>query len=356
MRPMPRVTEAAAIWFAAPRRVELRREAVPPPAEGQVRVVAVASGISAGSELLVFRGHAPAELPPDLPTVAGDFGLPVKFGYASVGRVTQRGPGIKAPAEGDLVFVHHPHQSEYVVPADAPILLPAELAPELGVFTANLETALTVVLDAQPRLGETAFVQGQGVVGLLITMLLARSGASVVTADAYERRRRLSLAAGAERSLDPTVGVADALRELTRGRGADVAIEATGNPDALQACIDGVAFGGTVVVASWYGDRLVALDLGRTFHRRRIRIVSSQVSTLDPSLSARWSRERRTELATRLLGELPLTQLISHRFGLTQAAAAYQLLDQRPEEAVQVIFCYDPAHDGAADGRTEPPA
>ena len=350
------MAEATAIWFAAPRHVELRREAVAPPAAGQVLVAAVASGISAGSELLVFRGHAPAELPPDLPTVAGDFGLPVKFGYASVGRVTQRGSGVEAPAEGDLVFAHHPHQSEYVVPADAPILLPAELSPELGVFTANLETALTVVLDAQLRFGETAFVQGQGVVGLLITMLLARSGASVVTADAYERRRRLSLAAGAEQSLDPTVGVADALRELTGGRGADVAIEATGNPAALQACIDAVAFGGTVVVASWYGDRPAALDLGRAFHRRRIRIVSSQVSTLDPALSGRWTRTRRTALVRGLLGELPLAELITHRFPLSEAAAAYQLVDQRPEEAMQIIFRYDPARDDAVDGRPEPPA
>ncbi|HEX2222207.1 MAG TPA: zinc-binding alcohol dehydrogenase [Candidatus Limnocylindria bacterium] len=339
--------DAVAIWFAAPREVQLRREAVAMP-PGSIRVAAEASGISAGSELLVYRGEAPRDLPPDLPTVAGGFGLPMKFGYASVGRVVETAPGVHRPAVGDLVFAHHPHQSEYVVDASLPVILPPDLAPEVGVFTANLETAVTVVLDAQPRFGEEVLILGQGVVGLLVTMLLVRAGARVIAADAYERRRGLSLRLGAERAVSPERDLSDTVRAVTGGRGADVVIEASGNPAALQAGIDSVAFGGTVVVASWYGARPASLDLGRAFHRRRVRIVSSQVSTLDPALSSRWTHERRTGLVMRLLTELPLAELISHRFPLHAAPDAYELLDRDPGEAVQVVFTYDGAPgDGA---------
>jgi threonine dehydrogenase-like Zn-dependent dehydrogenase len=120
----------------------------------------------------------------------------------------------------------------------------------------------------------------------------------------------------------------------------DVAIEASGNPAALQACIDAAAFAGTVVVASWYGTRDASLNLGGRFHRRRTRIVSSQVSTLDPALGPRWDRARRSSLVSELLQELPLDQLITHRFPLDQAAAAYELLDRGPGDCLQVVLDY----------------
>jgi 2-desacetyl-2-hydroxyethyl bacteriochlorophyllide A dehydrogenase len=330
-----------AVWFGGPQQVEIRQEPVVPVGPDDVRVRSLVSGVSAGSELLVYRGDAPRDLVPDLPTVSGDFGFPIKFAYASVGRVIEVGSHVTRLAVDDLVFVHHPHQTEYVVPADAPILLPEGLPPEVGVFAANLETAVTVVLDAHPRLGEAVFVCGQGVVGLLITMLLQRAGASpIVTADIHERRRAASAAAGADHALPVDVELVEAVLELTDQRGVDVAVEASGNPAALQACIDAAAFAGTVVVASWYGTRDVSLDLGGRFHRRRIRIVSSQVSTLDPALAPRWDRDRRSSLVSGLLEELPLQQLITHRFPLKQAAAAYELLDSGAGECLQVVLDY----------------
>ncbi len=181
---------AEAVWFGAPRQVEIREEPVRAVGPEDVRVCAIVSGLSAGSEMLVYGGHAPPDLQPDLPTIGGDFRLPIKFGYASVGRVVEVGSAVADLAVDDLVFVHHPHQTEYVVAGDAPIRLPAGLPPETGVFSANLETAVTVVLDAHPRLGEAVLVVGQGVVGLLITMLLRRIGAKpIVTVDLHERRR-----------------------------------------------------------------------------------------------------------------------------------------------------------------------
>ena len=330
-----------AVWFGGPQRVEIRQEPDAPVGPDDVRVRAVVSGISAGSELLVYRGGAPPELQPDLPTVSGDFGFPIKFAYASVGRVIEVGPKVVVPAVDDIVFVHHPHQTEYVVPAEAPIRLPEGLPADVGVFAANLETAVTVGLDAHPRIGEAVLVTGQGVVGLLVTMLLRRAGVNpIVTADLHERRRAASAAAGANHALGVDVDLVDAVLELTDGRGVDVAIEVSGSPAALQACIDATAFAGTVVVASWYGTRDASLSLGGRFHRRRLRVVSSQVSTLDPTLGPRWDRARRTDLVSDLLKVLPLDELITHRFPLAQAASAYELLDQHAGECLQVVLDY----------------
>src|SRR5207249_10719442 len=130
------------------------------------------------------------------------------------------------------------------------------------------------------------------------------------------------------------------VRELTAGRGADVAIDASGSPAALQEAIDCVAPEGTVVVCSWYGEKPVPLDLGGRFHRGRVRIVSSQVGRIDPSLAPRWDRERRLGLATELLGELTLAELITHRVPFAKAAEAYALVDRRGAETVQVVLDY----------------
>ncbi len=330
-----------AVWFAGPQRVEIRQEPAAPVGPDDVRVCALVSGVSAGSELLVYRGGAPRDLQPDLPTVSGDFGFPIKFAYASVGRVIEVGSRVSALAVDDLVFVHHPHQTGYVVPADVPIRLPDGLPADVGVFAANLETAVTVVLDAHPRLGEAVLVTGQGIVGLLVTMLLRKTGAfPIVTADLHERRRAASAAAGADHAFRADADLPAAVLDLTDGRGVDVAIEVSGSPAALQACIDAAAFAGTVVVASWYGTRDVGLTLGGRFHRRRLRVVSSQVSTIDPAITPRWDRARRTALVSSLLEELPLNELITHRFPMDQAAAAYELLDRRAEECLQVVLDY----------------
>lgn len=330
-----------AVWFPAPRQVEIRDEPSRAVGGREIRVRAIASGISAGSEMLVYTGGAPREMPPDLPTIGGDFGFPLKFGYASVGWVVESGPRVNALAADDLVFVLHPHQTEYVVPADMATPLPPGLSPEIGVFSANLETAVTVTLDAHPRLGEAAMVSGQGVLGLLITMLLRRAGAGqIIAVEPEPRRREAALRAGADHALAPGDDLLPAVEELTGGRGADVAVEASGNPAALQACIDASATGATVVVASWYGTRTASLSLGEAFHRRRIRLVGSQVSTLDPALAPRWDRARRTALVSKLLCELPLAALVTHRFPFREAAAAYELLERRPGEALQVVLDY----------------
>ncbi len=333
---------AVSVWFTSPRTVEVLASSAPPPGKGEVRIQALFSGISHGSEMMAYRGEVPSELSLDstLPTLQGNFGFPVKYGYANVGRVYDAGGGVNAFAEGDLVFAFNPHESCYTVPATAVIKLPQELDPRAGIFVANVETALNSLLDAAPRLGETVVVIGQGVVGLLITQLARRAGASlVITSDLYEKRRGLSLLAGADLIVDPSAGsLAEAVSSVTGGAGADVVIEASGQPSALNDAIKVAAPEGKVVAVSWYGTKRAELVLGSDFHRKRLTLKSTQVSNLDPSLVPRWSIRRRRELAVSYLGELLLDKMISHVLPVNRAAEAYRDIDQQPGEVIQVIL------------------
>jgi 2-desacetyl-2-hydroxyethyl bacteriochlorophyllide A dehydrogenase len=323
----------SSVWFPAARQVELRSEPRAPLGPADVRIRAIASAISHGTEMLVFRGEVPDGLGLDLPTLKGSFSFPIKYGYASVGRVIDSGSDVQTLAPGDVVFVLHPHQTEYIVPAAMPIRLPPGLDPVLGVFIANVETAVNVVLDAAPRLGERVIVFGQGVVGLLITQLLKCTGVSqLVVVDPVERRRQLALRFGADAAVSPD--------HETAGKDFDLAIEASGNVNALDQALASVAFGGTVVVSSWYGTKRVPLLLGGPFHRRRLRIVSSQVGTIDAALQPRWSIQRRMALVLELIPRLQLEPLISHHIPFEDAASAYRLIDEHPDQTVQIILTY----------------
>jgi 2-desacetyl-2-hydroxyethyl bacteriochlorophyllide A dehydrogenase len=332
---------ARALWLTGPRHPEFREEQMPPPGPGEVRVRAIASALSQGTEMLVYRGQVPAGLPLDLPTLAGSFAFPIKYGYAAVGRVIDAGPGVVEPAPGDTVFVHHPHQTVFVVPAGMPIRLPAGLDPLRGLFTANLEATVNVLLDMPLRLGETALVFGQGTVGLLLAQLLRRAGAGqVIGVDPLARRREVARVVGVDVALEPGADLPAQVRALTGGRGADVALEASGAGAALQAAIDAVADEGTVMVVSWYGTKPVTLELGGHFHRGRVRLRSSQVGRIDPALAPRWDRARRAALVRDLLPQLHLTELISHRLPFSAAPEAYRLIDERPGDALQVVLTY----------------
>jgi len=307
----------------------------------EVRVVATASAVSHGTEMLVFRGQIPEGLELDLPTLRGSFDFPIKYGYASAGRVVEAGADVRRLKPGDPVFVHHPHQSTYVVPEAMPVRLPDGLDPTLGVFLANVETAANVVIDAAPRLGERVAVFGQGVIGLLITQLLRRTGpGQIIVVEPVARRRELARQVGADVALDANADVVSAIRELTDGAGVDLVIEASGSVGALDRALETLAFGGTCVVCSWYGTKPVQLRLGGPFHHRRLRIVSSQVSTIDAALQPRWTQQRRLALARDLLADLELGALISHRIPVEQAAEAYALVDQHADQTVQVILTY----------------
>ncbi len=263
----------------------------------------------------MYRGEVAGDLPLDLPTLAGGFGFPIKYGYASVGQVDAIGPGVRRPGLGDLVFALHPHQTAYTLPAELTVPLPPGLKPELGTFTANIETAISIVHDTELRLGETVVVFGLGVVGLLVTAATPsrrsrpgdRRRPGVISARAGPARR------GTTRQSAPGADLGDHVRGRTDGRGADAAIEVSGSTAALQEAVDAVAVEGTVVVASWYGRKPVTLALGGHFHRGRVRLRSSQVGRIAPELSARWDHSRRLATAVGLLPQLELSSLVTAR-------------------------------------------
>ncbi len=336
--------EATSLWLPRPREVEFRRERLPELAPGTVHVKTVLSALSHGTEMLVYRGQVPPDLSLDLPTLQGSFRFPIKYGYATVGWVAEAGEGVESPLPGELVFVHHPHQTEYVVPASMAIPLPPGIDPEVGCFVASLETAVNVMLDCSARLGERVVVFGQGVVGLLLTQLARRAGAGLIaTVDPLEIRRRLSLELGADMSLSTAEGLQGEILRCTGGMGADVVLEVSGNGEALNQALELLAFQGTLIVCSWYGLKPVTLDLGGAFHRKRLRLISSQVSSIDPALQPRWDRLRRLSVVLGLLPHLQLKGLITQRIPFERAQEAYDLVERHPEETVQVILTYGEA-------------
>jgi len=290
--------------------------------------------------MLVYRGQVPPDLALDLPTLAGSFRFPIKYGYASVGDVRAVGPDVAGILPGDHVFCLHPHQEAYVVPADLAWRLPATLEPERAVFAANVETALNALLDAPIRLGERVAVLGQGTVGLLIGMLARRNGVGrLAVVDPIERRRDLALALGADAALDPMATTPGDLLEALGGR-PDVVFEVSASPAALQLALDAVVDEGTIIVCSWYGTKPVTVNLGERFHRGRIRLRSTQVGRLAPELSSRWNHDRRRNVVLELLAALPLDRLVGHRFRFVDAASAYRTIDEHPEDTMQVVLDY----------------
>lgn len=343
-----------ALWFVGPRRVEVREVPLPTPGPGEVLVRTRVSAISAGTELLVYRGQAPTGLPADatLPALTGTLAFPLPYGYSAVGNVIALGPGVTEEYNGRLVFAFQPHASHFVAAADDLVLIPETTSPESAVFLPNVETAVNLLLDGNPRVGEQVAVLGQGIVGLLVTAILARFPlAALVTVDAYPLRRRASLTLGAHVCLDAHQAELPAvLRDRLQGdrpySGADLVYELTGDPASLDMAIAAAGHAGRIVVGSWYGTKRAAPDLGGRFHRERLRIVSSQVSTLPPELAGTWTTARRLHVARSLLTTLPLTNLISHRLPFDRAPDAYRLLDEDPANTLQVLLTYGPDEGG----------
>jgi 2-desacetyl-2-hydroxyethyl bacteriochlorophyllide A dehydrogenase len=335
--------EQKSLYFTAPGQVEIRRASLTAPGPGYVLVETLLSAISPGTEGLIYRGQFPDGLALDesLSALAGGFGYPLKYGYATVGRVSALGEGVDSVWYGRLVFAFHPHESCFLIPVDELMLVPEDMAAEGAIFLPNMETAVNFVMDGAPLLGEQVVVFGQGVVGLLTSALLARFPLGrLVTLDRYPLRRQASLALGVHASLDPEAD--DCLEQFhdLLPKGADLAYELSGSPAALDQAIAATGFAGRVVIGSWYGKKSASLNLGGRFHRSRIRLVSSQVSNLAPELTGRWDKLRRFAVAWEMLRLVQPSRWITHRFPLEQAPQAYQLLDQHPEQAIQVVFTH----------------
>src|ERR687891_53645 len=301
--------QARAVQFVAPYLVELEDVAVPEPRPGDVLVRAEFSGISGGTEMLAYRGELDSSVPRDetLGALTGSFEYPFTYGYSAVGTVEISRSDV---GEGERVFAFHPHQTRFIVSA-TDVVRVGEYDPRAATLFPLVETALQISLDAGIRFSEVAAVLGLGPVGILTAILLTRSGASVLGSDPKPWRREAAQACGLE-AVSPDE-LSAAVRAATHERGADVLVEATGDPDALGVSLGVLSPEGVAIVASWYGAKPVTLPLGAEFHRRRLEIRSSQVSTVG-GRAVRWDRRRRLETTQALLPELPLALLSSHTF------------------------------------------
>lgn len=313
------------------------------PAPGEVVVRSIVSAISAGTEMLFYRHQLEEGMLLDtaIPSLGGSFAYPFKYGYATVGRVVDRGSGVPRELEGRLVFAFHPHESHFSAPAEQLVPVPEDLSAEEAVMLPSMETAVSLAMDGSPLLGEDVLIIGQGVVGLLTTAVLSRMPLGTLTSvEGYSLRRRLSEEMGCATCLG--LGPFDELaRSCPFGsRGADLTFELSGNPDALDMAMRLTGFEGRIVLGSWYGNKVVNAHFGEAFHRRRQRIIGSQVSSISPSLTGRWNKERRLRLSWEMMRRIRPSRLITHRFSVDDAADAYGLIDRGSGDAVQVLLEY----------------
>jgi 2-desacetyl-2-hydroxyethyl bacteriochlorophyllide A dehydrogenase len=290
---------ATAFWVTNPAQGELRREQLSSPAQDEVHVRTLYSGISRGTESLVFNSRVPESEFSRMraPFQVGEFPAPVKYGYCSVGRVEQ-GPD-------DLlyktVFCLFPHQDHYVVPASAVLEVPANVPAKRAVLAANMETAINGVWDAEPMLGERICVIGAGVVGALVAYLCAQiPGVEVHLVDINSERRQLA----------EQLGVAFATPEQVP-HDQDCVIHASGHSAGLRQALEWVGSEGRIIEMSWFGAGDVSIPLGGAFHSQRLTLKASQVGQLPPKLRPRWGYQRRLQLALSLLVDERLDALIS---------------------------------------------
>jgi 2-desacetyl-2-hydroxyethyl bacteriochlorophyllide A dehydrogenase len=291
---------AHAFWATGPGSGELRDETVAEPAAEEVLVRTVHTGISRGTETLVMRGQVPESEWQRMraPFQAGEFPFPVKYGYLNVG-VVERGP---AQLVGRTVFTLFPHQSSFVVPAEAVTIVPDGVPARRAVLAGAVETAVNVLWDASPRLGDRITVIGAGLIGGSVARLASGiPGTEVTLVDIDPARAQLA----------GRLGVGFASPEAADALSADLVIEASGTAEGLNLAMRLAPTDGEVVVASWFGSRPVPLDLGADFHARRLTIRASQVGVVAAARRGHRTTGERLALALDLLVDPAFDALLS---------------------------------------------
>jgi 2-desacetyl-2-hydroxyethyl bacteriochlorophyllide A dehydrogenase len=357
--------KAQTLFFVAPHQIEIRETNVPKLKDDEVLVESICSAISAGTEMLVYQGRFPRDLETDsvITSLRGGFKYPLAYGYACVGKVMEVGRSVDDEWKDKLVFSFQPHTSQFITTPDCLFPIPNSCHPETACFLPSTETAVNLVQDGAPIWGERVLVLGQGVVGLLTASLLNEFPLEIlVTVDPYELRRKASLEIGVDVSFDPEFlgnaynptsianntaqksgnsAPADSARPIDYTQNNfDLTFELSGSPSALNSAIAMTTFSGRIIIGSWYGEKRAEIDLGGAFHRSRIKLISSQVSTISPELSGRWDKARRFEVAWKALERIKPEKWVTHRFPIEDAKKAYQLLDENPQETIQVLFEY----------------
>ena len=316
---------AQALWYVAPGRAELREMALPPLGEGRLRVRALYGALSRGTEALVAGGRVPLSEYRRMraPFMEGEFPFPVKYGYATVGRV-EAGP---AGLVGRAVFALYPHQTLFDVPASAVVPLPDKVPPQRAVLAANMETALNAIWDAEVKSGARIAVVGAGVVGALVAYLCSRQGADVTLIDINPARADLAKALGVDFTTPNAI----------KGE-RDLVFHASGSAAGLATALSIAVFEATVVELSWYGDAQVPVPLGGAFHSRRLRLVSSQVGHVARSRRKDWTHHRRLTESVRLLADARLDALLAPPVAFTDLPVRLgDILDAKSGVLCQLI-------------------
>ena len=331
---LPFMQKAKTLFFTEPKQIKICETILRTLKEDEVLVETICSAISAGTEMLVYRGMFPF-LADSHDAMSSDLKYPLAYGYACVGVVRETGARVDKSWLNKVVFAFQPHTSHFILHQSSLIRLPEELSPENACFLPNMETAVNLVQDGAPILGERVLVLGQGVIGLLTASLLSEFPLeSLVTVDRYELRQN------ALQVENRQTKVKNLLTQDLQPSTFDLTFELSGSPSVLNDAIELTAFSGRVVIGSWYGQRHSEINLGGTFHRSRIKLISSQVSSISPELSGRWDKARRFEVTWEALKRIQPEKWITHRFAIEDAGKAYQLLDENPQETMQVVFEY----------------
>lgn len=320
-----------AFWLHSPGRGEIRSVTLPPPEVNEVLVRTRFSGISRGTETLVFRGGVPPSQHRSMraPFQEGDFPGPVKYGYLNVGVVEAGPPALL----GRTVFCLYPHQSRYVVPADAVVPVPDAVPPGRAVLAGTVETAVNALWDAAPLIGDRIAIVGAGMIGCAVAGVLARfPGARVQLVDADPERAGVAEA----------FGVGFALPGDATG-GCDLLIHASATADGLARSLELLAPEGTVIELSWYGDRQVSVPLGESFHSRRLTVRSSQVGAVSPARRERRSFADRLALSLELLTDPTFDTLISGESDFEELPDVLAQLASGERPALCHRIRYDPA-------------
>jgi 2-desacetyl-2-hydroxyethyl bacteriochlorophyllide A dehydrogenase len=330
--------DARAVRFTAPRRVEVVPVELRSPGPGDLVIRTRYSGISAGTELLAYRGELDSSTVLDeaLSSLHGSFEYPFSFGYSCVGQVER---GTTAVPEGSSVFAFHPHHDRFVAAESEVVLLAPGTDQRIATLFPLVETALQLTLDAGQVVGETIVVLGLGAVGLLTALMLSRAGAQVLAAEPQPWRRHAAAALGVT-ALAPA-DLPARVAEATGGRGTPLLVEVSGAPAALADGLALLAHEGTALVGSWYGTKPVPLPLGGPFHRRRLTVRSSQVSTIPAALQGRWDVPRRRAVARDLLDQLPLSAVATTDYAFDLAAQAYAALDRGETGLLHAALRYE---------------
>jgi threonine dehydrogenase-like Zn-dependent dehydrogenase len=323
---MPEAKAARQFWIDAPGRGSIVRAVLPPPGDDDVVVRALYSGISRGTESLVFRGDVPPSQYETMraPFQEGQFPAPVKYGYASVGIVEDTRAAARNGLSGRTVFCLHPHQDIYVVPAPAVRPLPDDVPATRAVLAANMETAVNAVWDARPAAGDRIVVIGAGVVGCLVAWLCRQvPGTTVTIVDVRPAREAVAHRLGLRFLAQPPTA-AD----------ADLVVHASGHPSGLVAALAAAGTEATILELSWFGTSAVTLPLGEAFHSRRLTIRSSQVGRLPPDRAARWNHASRMVLALSLLRDPALDVLITGESAFDELPDVMARLSRDPGDAL----------------------